>query len=94
LKGKMGQLIEQYWAQLASLLGIVIWGIRLEGRTNAVEKTTDHNGEQITALNQRMNDVDSQVLAKLTKIIERLSFIEGKLEGYNEAKERLDSKTR
>lgn len=51
---------------------IIIWGIRQEGRINALEREQDRQGKAHDAL-------DTMVMQKLSAVEKSLSRIEGKL---------------
>lgn len=76
----------------AMLVGVIVWMVRLEGRTNNVERVL---GERINNVNlvlemvreeaddlkKRHEALDERLMAKLSLIESSLARIEGRLEG-------------
>ena len=66
--------MHDYFGEIAAFVAVVVWQIRIEGRVA-------HHDKQLDALDKRLTDFDSKILAKLGEIAERLSFIEGSIRG-------------
>lgn len=67
-------LIHDYWLIIMSIIGSIVWFIRLEGRVGFQEK-------ELSSLDAKLSSFDSKVLSKLSEIAERLSYIEGAIKG-------------
>lgn len=67
-------IIHDYFAEIGAVIGIIVWLIRIEGLTSMHTK-------EINSLDKRLTDFDSKILAKLSEIAERLSYIEGSIRG-------------
>jgi len=73
--------LHAYWPEIAALVGVGIWMLRLEGKVLAVEKLSDVSQDEIKNMDEKLTQFDSKVLNKLSEIAERLSYIEGSLKG-------------
>ncbi len=83
--GNVGDLIHKYYAELITLVGLIVWSIRLEGKVKNVEQIQGLQDKELSALDERLRTFDSKILSKLSEIAERLSFIEGTLrKGQND----------
>jgi hypothetical protein len=81
----VGQLLQEYFEQFLVLIGLVIWGVRLEGRINQQDKIIEMHNSELKTLDDKLVNFDSKLLLKLSEIAERLSFIEGSLrKGHDE----------
>ncbi len=81
----VGQLLQEYFEYILVLIGIIIWGVRLEGRIDQQDTLIKIHSTDIDALDSKLINFDSKILLKLSEIAERLSFIEGSLrKGHDE----------
>jgi len=60
--------VNENWVQIISLIAMIVWSIRLEGKVLNQEK-------EIQAV--------TRIMGKLSEIAERLSYIEGSIKGRN-----------
>lgn len=65
---------------VSSLVGVIIWFIRLEGRVKACEKFGDMLGKEIDNVIIKHEALDSRVVEELARIRESLARIEGGLQ--------------
>ena len=66
------------WPVVLSIVGLIVWAVRLEGRVNQVEKIQ-------TSLEIKHEASDSKVVDQLSDVRESLARIEGHL-GINSQK--------
>lgn len=64
---------------IASLIALVVWSIRLEGKVKAIEQANERTQKDIDALRVKHEALDSKVIEQLTQIRESLGRIEGRL---------------
>lgn len=73
----------------STILGIIIWGIRQEGKILAAEKRAELSDERIKALEARTSHVESQVdniESGLTKELNEVKQSLARIEGYLKAR--------
>jgi hypothetical protein len=63
------EIIHNYFVEITAIIGIVVWGIRLEGKVK-------YQKEEIELMNKRIDELNG-IYKKLSEIAERLSYIEG-----------------
>lgn len=74
-----------------SLIGVIVWFVRLEGRVNYNEKVNEQRSEakqaqidaikaQFTELRVKHDELDSKIVNELAKVREGLARIEGFLQ--------------
>lgn len=73
--------LKDYFPFIAGAIGAIVWLVRIEGRLNAVSKQSDNTDQEVKNLDVKLNEFDSKLLAKLSEIAERLSYIEGGIKG-------------
>ena len=64
---------------IGSLVGVIIWFIRLEGRVKACEKFGDLLGKEIDAVIIKHEALDSRIVEELARVRESLARIEGSM---------------
>lgn len=68
-----------YWPLLSAIVGLVVWLVRLEGKTSNNEKTIERIEKQADALEIMHQQLDSKLVQQLAAVREALARIEGKL---------------
>ena len=66
---------------VSSLIGIVIWFVRLEGLSKFNNRMIDELRQEITELRTKHEALDSKIVEKLSVIEKSLAKIEGRLLG-------------
>jgi hypothetical protein len=74
----------EYFPLVLSILGGVVWLLRLEGRQNMSEKLISNAQIDIDTLRVKHEALDSKVLEKISQIQQTVARIEGMLEARNE----------
>lgn len=72
-------LVQNAWAIFTFFGLIAIWGLRLEGKVNQVEKDHESNREMIKLTNQRIDQSDAKREALESKVLEQLSDVKASL---------------
>lgn len=67
------EMLLQYWPIIGAIIGLVVWGVRLESLANMNKKETEH-------INLRIDRLDSDIKVALSKIDGRLETIATSLE--------------
>lgn len=73
------KFINEYWTLFAASFGLVIWLIRLEGKTNNNEKAIERVENQVDILETKHENLDSKLVQQLSDVRESLARIEGAL---------------
>lgn len=79
--------IEFIWAAMASICGLVIWSIRLEGKVLQNERDFTRIQSHVDGLSNSQGALERSVLDQLARIRESLARLEGLIQG-----ERIDEK--
>jgi len=79
----MVDALHNYFVEVVTILGMVVWSIRLEGKVKQQQDISRRQYEELRALDIKLRGFDSKILLKLSEIAERLSYIEGNLKGSN-----------
>ena len=74
------QVINFVIGAVATLIALVVWLVRLEGRVNQVTKDATENARRTEALQIRHESLDSRIMQELANLREGLARIEGRLE--------------
>lgn len=79
--------IEKLWPIIASIIGVVVWLIRLEGTGSANAKRVDVLERNFDHLEQHVNNMENGIAKEITAVKEALARIEGYLKGIKEKQE-------
>ena len=71
--------INAAWPVLLSILGFVVWLVRLEGRINANDNSITQAQKDVDTLRVKHEALDSEMMKELSRIRESLARIEGRL---------------
>lgn len=69
--------ITEHWSELLSIMGFVVWLVRLEGKTLNTEKRLDH-------AEQQLDNLESGLVKELSEVKQALARIEGYLKAKAE----------
>jgi hypothetical protein len=73
--------LEAHWQVVAGAIGLIVWLVRLEGKTLNTEKRLDH-------AEQQLDNLESGLVKELAEVKQSLARIEGylkaKAEEYND----------
>lgn len=73
----MIEVIEQHWTILTSIIGLIVWLVRLEGKTLNSEKRISH-------LEVQMENLESGLTKEMGEVKQALARIEGYLKAKAE----------
>lgn len=71
-------------AFIVAILGFVVWLVRLEGRVKQNERLTEIAQGSVDELRKRHEQLDSELVRKLSRLEAAIARIEGYLRGKNE----------
>lgn len=71
--------LNNYWQLIGAIIGLIIWLVRLEGKTSSNEKAIDRVEKQVDALEIKHEQLDSKLVQQLAAVREALARIEGAL---------------
>lgn len=71
------RILIEVWPALLTLIALVVWLVRLEGKIN-------YNERDLASLRAEHNALNSKTLGELSQIRESLARIEGRLSAKNE----------
>jgi hypothetical protein len=74
----------EYFPLMMTVLGGLIWGLRLEGEVKMNKRLTSNAQADIDTLRVKHEALDSKVLEKISQIQQTVARIEGMLEARNE----------
>ena len=75
--------LNTYWAIMAAIVGLIVWLVRLEGKTSANEKAIERVEKQVDSLEIKHEQLDSKLVQQLAAVREALARIEGALGIHN-----------
>lgn len=75
--GKMA--LKDYFEILLAVLGFVVWLVRLEGKTNHVERLALEAQKDVDNLRVKHESLDSKIVEQLGEVRESLARLEGAL---------------
>lgn len=79
----MAEIIGTFWplvaAGVTAGVGVIIWGIRLEGRVRQIDRANIETQKDVDEIRVKHESLDSKMMDKLSEISDRLARIEGKL---------------
>lgn len=78
----MENLLSTYWPFVLSIVGLVVWLARLEGKTDSAIKANEETQRDVNDLRTRHEGLDSKIVEQLARVRESLA----RLEGYFSAK--------
>lgn len=67
------------WPVIASLVGVVVWLVRLEGVTKRNRDMIENHGKDIEKLEAKYEYMNTDVLKQLSQVRESLARLEGRL---------------
>lgn len=67
------------WPLFLSILGLVIWAVRLEARVTRGDERQGETVKRVDILNTKHDALDSKVVEQLAEVRESLARIEGAL---------------
>lgn len=73
------EALARYWPILISILGLVVWLVRLEGRIGQVAHDNTETQKDIDNLRVRHESLDSKIVQQLSEVRESLARLEGAL---------------
>lgn len=80
------KLVNEYWSILITIVGLIVWLVRLEGKGDEFKKTNEINQKyiervekQVDALEIKHQQLDSKLVQQLADVRESLARIEGAL---------------
>ena len=73
----MESFLLNYSGYILSGIAALVWLIRLEGRTNAIEKASDETQNDLNDLRIRHEGLDTKIVEQLAKVRESLARLEG-----------------
>ena len=76
--------ISGHWEQLGSIVGVIVWIIRLEGKVLNSEKRLDANEKRITHVEGQVENIESGLTKELSEVKQALARIEGYLKAKSE----------
>lgn len=71
--------INNYWPIMSASIGLIVWLVRLEGKTSNNEKSIERVEKQADALEIKHEQLDSKLVQQLAAVREALARIEGAL---------------
>lgn len=71
--------VSQAWPILLSLLGLIVWLVRLEGRASHSKELIIDCQKDIAEMRIKHESLDSKVVEQLSQVRESLARIEGRL---------------
>lgn len=74
----------------AAVIGFVVWLVRLEGRVNQNEKLVQIAQGSVDDIRKRHEQLDSELVRKLSRLESAIARIEGYLKGKNETQSMLE----
>lgn len=88
----MHDLFSQFdWIAFAvAVIGFVVWLVRLEGRVNQNEKLVQIAQGSVDDIRKRHEQLDSELVRKLSRLESAIARIEGYLKGKNETQSMLE----
>ena len=75
--------LNTYWTIMAAIVGLIVWLVRLEGKTSANEKAIERVEKQVDSLEIKHEQLDSKLVQQLAAVREALARIEGALGIHN-----------
>jgi hypothetical protein len=69
--------IHEHWQELLSLLGLIVWLVRMEGKTT-------HSEKRICHLEQQVENLESGLVKEISEVKQALARIEGYLKAKSE----------
>lgn len=88
----MHDLFTQFdWIAFAiAVIGFIVWLVRLEGRVNQNEKLIQIAQGSVDDIRKRHEQLDSELVRKLSRLESAIARIEGYLKGKNETQSMLE----
>lgn len=77
-------------AFILAIVGFVVWLVRLEGRVKQNERLTEIAQGSVDELRKRHEQLDSELVRKLSRLETAIARIEGYLRGKNESQEHME----
>lgn len=71
--------LKDYFEILLAVLGFVVWLVRLEGKTNHVERLALEAQKDVDNLRVKHESLDSKIVEQLGEVRESLARLEGAL---------------
>ena len=71
--------INNYWPIMSAAIGLIVWLVRLDGKTSNNEKAIERVEKQADALEIKHEQLDSKLVQQLAAVREALARIEGAL---------------
>lgn len=71
--------VNNYWAPISATFGLIVWLVRLEGKSSNNEKSIERIEKQADALEIKHEQLDSKLVQQLAAVREALARIEGAL---------------
>jgi hypothetical protein len=75
------EALESHWQVITGIIGLIVWLVRLEGKTLNNEKRIDH-------LDQQVNTMEGALVKELSDVKQSLARIEGYLQATKEHEDR------
>lgn len=69
----------KFWPAAVSLIGVIVWLVRLEGKIEANKTANQETQKDVDALRIEHNTLNHQTVKQLAEIRESLARIEGRL---------------
>jgi len=79
----MESVVSSYWPFILSIVGLAVWLVRLEGKTDGAIKANQETQSDINDLRTRHEGLDSKIVEQLAKVREYLARIEGYFSAKN-----------
>ena len=73
------RLINEYLILLSSLIGLIVWLVRLESKISSCEKHLDRIEKKTDVLEFKHEQLDTKLVRQLADVREALARIEGAL---------------
>lgn len=77
----MENVLSTYWPFVLSIIGLVVWLARLEGKTDGAIKSNEETQRDVNDLRARHEGLDSKIVEQLTRVRESLARLEGYFSG-------------
>jgi hypothetical protein len=69
--------VHEHWQEIISLLGLIVWLVRMEGKTT-------HNEKRISHLETQVETMESGLVKEMSEVKQALARIEGYLKAKSE----------
>ena len=73
------EALENLWPLILSVIALVVWLVRLEGRIDRVDVQSTETQKDVDALRIRHESLDSKIVEQLAQVRESLARLEGAL---------------